>query len=382
MDGFDTRKEETTERSIADVRLEMLEKRKEEQERRMPKEPEKPIDPVQAEKRAREKKLDRRSIFIVLLGMIFIIMKLTVPVGIIYPTFEVDSSVIPETQLYTLNLHYGAEATYFGQTYDELSDTMKSYVQSGSVTMNGIRWNNRVDLFNDFIGYLLMAYGCFQLKKRRGTFFKMASYSALGCILLKLFIVTAPFYLNGIHLVWASLFIGIANFFLMISVTYLFVAGICQCLYDTPYQQDRTVLLLLWLLMFVVQTVVAVTTWVLVGSVTMIYNVLLFFLTAGFVWKVARLSAYIVEEDSVPNWSLKEIYLNSDRYRRRVLAREQRTMRKNATKEIAERRKKMEEAKKRAEGDASEKDIPYQDAGIKKIRRKDVIDRKQKSRKN
>lgn len=371
MNEFETQQQEEQAKSIAQIRLEALGKGKDEERRD-------PEPPVLSEKQIQEKKHDKMAIYMLLIGVIIVIMKLTIPVGIIYPEYQYDSSIIGEPQLYTLNLHYGAEATYLGQTYDELSEQMKSLVLSGDYYMDGLRWSNRIDLFNDFIGYVLMAYACFLLKKRRGRFFRFAGYCAAGSILTKLYIVTAPFYLTGSRLVWSVLCMGIANFFLMFSVVYFFIAGVCQCLDKVNFRQDRRVLLLLWFVMLIVQMIVGITSWMMIGSVTFLYNMILFFLLLGFLWKCVRLSEFIVREESVPDYSIKELFLNSDWYQRRALRRQQTDLRKNASREIKERRRKLEEARKRAEAESSERNIQYQDAGIKKIKRKDVIDQKGK----
>ncbi|MBE5922423.1 MAG: hypothetical protein E7269_06690 [Lachnospiraceae bacterium] len=289
---------------------------------------------------------DKVSIYIFLVGLIFLVMKLTIPMDFGYPTYNSNGSVIPATQLYTLNTHYGATATYLGMTYGELGEEMRAYVDSGKLTMDGVRWDTRMDLFNDFIGLALMAYACFRLKKRRGTFFTLGYVSAVAAIVMKAVICLAPYVLSGERLMWVAFFIGIANFFMKVSVSYFFVAGLCQCLDRVNYRQDRRILLLVWFLMFVVQAIVGITTWVLVGGVTMAYNIILFFLTAWFVWKVVQMSEFAVRNE-VAQQSLLEIYHNSDRYIRKMNYKEQKRLRKAANAEIRERRRKIEEAKRR-----------------------------------
>ncbi|MCD8118750.1 MAG: hypothetical protein LUE29_04595 [Lachnospiraceae bacterium] len=311
-----------------------------------PPEPEPELSPEEKKRQARERKEDKTCIYIFLVGLFVLLMKLTVPFDMGYPTYVADESVIPATQVYTLNTHYGAEPTYLGYTYDELSEESQSLVNEGTLEMDGVRYDNRVDLFNDFIGLGLMAFACFRLKKRRGTFFSLGFYTAVASIILKLFIVTAPYYLNGSRLLWPVFFIGIANFFMKVLVTYCFTAGMCQCLDRINYRQDRRTLLLTWFVMVVFQGVIGITSWVLLGAVTMAYNVILFFTMMFYIWKSYTLAEYAVRDWSVPRLSVGDLYKNSGYYQKKQQEKEHKKRQKQASEEIKERRRKLEEAKK------------------------------------
>jgi hypothetical protein len=284
-----------------------------------------------------EKKNNRICLVLLLLAVIFITLDLSVNIGNIYPDFQMYDGVKAswELQYYTINLHYGASLDV-------------AYQADGLIYVSGIHFTGaRVDLFSDYIGYILAFIAMAKmvgvkklmikkypqplpvpknaspadkrrikqrnkmmtekLVKGRPWMFKLGMITAVMAAVLNIGISVAPFFFNGMQLVMIALVLGIAAFTARMLVIYCFVAGVCNLLRGIQFRQDRRAIYIGWFVAFVCTCVTAITTWVDLGRLTLAYNIITLFAVAFYLYRIFILREYIVGDRPVSMEDVKEL---------------------------------------------------------------------------
>ena len=217
----------------------------------------------------------------VLAGIVFLALKLSFSTGLmIYPEYETDYKISSEFQAYTMNYFYGA-----------------SSVDSEELILDVHFTGFSIDIFCNIIGYILVIIGTSKIMEVSKVF-SLSKLLAIIGLVFAIIIEVLPFVFNGSRLCYISLAIGVAELFAALSVSYLFIYGICTILDDIAYKTDRKAIGLSYIGMCICMLVVAVVGWVsaVSGVLLAFYMLLCAFVTGLLVFNIYKVSDYIIKE--------------------------------------------------------------------------------------
>ncbi|MBE5939429.1 MAG: hypothetical protein E7266_03435 [Lachnospiraceae bacterium] len=220
----------------------------------------------------------KKYLIITLIGFLVLLMGRGIGTGMqIYPPYQPDAGVGPEFQYYTLNTFYGARVNW----------------ETENIAYTGYRF----PLFA-LAGYVLIIMGFGKLSTRSKVFSigKVMCIGAVGCVAV---LNVLPFLLNGTRLCWVTLLLGIAALGFEISAGYFLLCGMCNVLYGIAFKTDRVLMAIVWCLAVLCRIVVFVTTWVQLGGLTFVYNIILFWLWIFFLYCIWKLNEFITGEISM-----------------------------------------------------------------------------------
>ena len=150
------------------------------------------------------------SIILFLLGFLFIVLDVNIDTGIAYPNnYNNSDNVIGEFQYYNIKSTYGASCTY--KMIEDKHDSSLSDDNSDAVSTNEAKVidkvffdNIHIDIFNDIVGFILIAIAAFLLKNKGSRQFNYAILLCIISLILSIIIYILPFFVNGI-LLWRVL---------------------------------------------------------------------------------------------------------------------------------------------------------------------------------
>ena len=161
------------------------------------------------------------SIILFLLGFLFIVLDVNIDTGIAYPNnYNNSDNVIGEFQYYNIKSTYGASCTY--KMIEDKHDSSLSDDNSDAVSTNEAKVffdNIHIDIFNDIVGFILIAIAAFLLKNKGSRQFNYAILLSIISLILSIIIYILPFFVNGILL---------CNLVFAIGFAYLFIPY-CTC---------------------------------------------------------------------------------------------------------------------------------------------------------
>lgn len=224
------------------------------------------------------------------IGFVFITLDVDVETGFKYPNnYENTNSVIGEFQYYNIASNYNARCTYKFINSDRNSEaatqntqntssenTQNTTTQQGAKVIDKIYFENiEVDIFSDFIGFLLIFIACFGLKKSSRKF-NGAATTSIFAIILHSILFMLPFFANGLVLCNTAMVIGMAYLMCNVTTTFLFVNGLLSMCADICCRDERKWCKIIWYITCILQCLVTFVLWL--GSDTKaLYNLGLFF---------------------------------------------------------------------------------------------------------
>lgn len=226
-------------------------------------------------------KKDIRYLMIVLIGFMVLIFDQHVRcswLNGIYPPFVESPNINVEFQLYTLNYLFGMSYHIYEYTIGELA------------------YNLKVDIFSDFIGYILIAYGMMRLSKKT-KIFNIGVMTSIAAIVIYIVTRLLPFVFNGQQLSYICFFLIIAQAGVEICIGYMFVYGVCDLLPGYQFVRDRKAIVISWFAAVVLNIVIVVLGWLapVMNSVLLTcYNIFDLAANLLFFYLVFRVRDYIL----------------------------------------------------------------------------------------
>lgn len=215
------------------------------------------------------------KLFFILLavGFIFISLDVDIRTSLSYPhPYHNSENVIGEFQYYNISSNYGAKCSYkFIDTSSSedntknttTTDTTKaSTVTIQTKVIDEVFFDNiHIDIFNDFIGFLLICIACIGLRKNN-KFFSFAAICAFCGLLLHIILKALPFIINGLFLCNISMVLGIAYLGSIILTTFLFTRGLFAMCPDVCCRDERKWGKIAWFISMVLQILVTFIFWI------------------------------------------------------------------------------------------------------------------------
>ncbi len=192
----------------------------------------------------------------------------------IYPSYEPSAEVGPEFQYYNLNTFYGAAVEWD--------------------TENIVYTGYRIPLFS-VVGYILIVIGFGKLSLRSKVF-SIGKVMTMAALFFVICLNILPFFMNGYKLCWIAMLLGIACLGFELSAGYFLLFGVCSILGGVAFKTDKVAMAITWCVSALVRVVVFLTTWVQLGTLTFVYNVILFWLWVLFFYFIWRVNEFITGE--------------------------------------------------------------------------------------
>lgn len=226
------------------------------------------------------------------IGFIFISLDVDVETGLKYPDeYTNTDAVIGEFQYYNIASNYNARCTYKfidanagkedtqqNTQNDSSSDATQNTgtTQQGTKVIDKIYFENiEIDIFNDFVGFLLIFIACLGLNKCSRKF-KGAASTSLFAIILYSIKFMLPFVTNGLLLCNAAMTIGLAYLICNVTTTFLFTKGLLSMCTDVCCRDERKWCGIIWYMTCILLCLVTFVLW-LGSDFKMLYNLGLFF---------------------------------------------------------------------------------------------------------
>lgn len=221
------------------------------------------------------------AFFMLIIGFILIALDVDVRTGFSYPTqYKNTNEVIGEYQFYNIASNYGAKCTY---KYIDNSDSSKKgnsalseYQTSATqqnVTVNAAKAaqtkvidkvffdNIHIDIFNDFVGFILIIIACLMFRKVDRTF-SLAALCAFCGVILRIILSSLPFFINGLLLCNISMIMGISYLGVCLATSFLFTRGLFKMIPDVCCRDERKWGKMAWFVSFVLMILVTFIMWV------------------------------------------------------------------------------------------------------------------------
>lgn len=224
--------------------------------------------------------------YLIMLAIGFILISLDVHVytNQNYPNeYSNSNQVIGEFQYYTLASTYGARCSYKlidsgnnntkSENLTDINVNSKSSTSSGQTikVIDKVFFKNiRIDIFNDFIGFILIGFACFKFWAVSNKF-RFSSICALCGFILNGIIALLPFLFNGLLLCNIALILGLFYLVCCLFTIYLTVNGLLGMCRDVCCRDERKWCRICWFVSFVLQILVTFIFW-LGSDFQMLYN--------------------------------------------------------------------------------------------------------------
>jgi len=232
---------------------------------------------------------DRKILLLVIIGLFFVMFdqKINIKGFNPYPEYKTSYEYNGEFQYYTLNYHYGANATI---------------VEDSIVNVS---YANGIDILPDALGFMIMAYALIKLSKK-SRIFVLSSFMAVFGAVASIIISILPFFINGMPLSYAGFWGGIALFGIEAATSYLFVIGVCDMLRGYYFSREKKAIVIAWFCAMVLNAVVCFIRWIAVLSPMLLitYEVIQLFVNLLFYYFVMSNSEYIVKDKEIEDASL------------------------------------------------------------------------------
>lgn len=225
------------------------------------------------------------------IGFVFITLDVNVETSFTYPQeYANTDEVIGEFQYYNIASNYNARCTYkfidaSGDNKNEqnnLDSTSPDATQNTETAQQGTKVidkiyfeNIEIDIFNDFVGFLLILIACLGLRKASRRF-RGAAATSIFAMTLYVIIFMLPFVTNGLFLCNIAMTTGLAYLICNITTTFLFANGLFSMCADICCRDERKWCKILWYMTCIIQCLVTFVFW-LGADFKMLYNLGLFF---------------------------------------------------------------------------------------------------------
>lgn len=210
----------------------------------------------------------RFYIFLVVAGFLLLAVDIYSSTGIDYPQkYKNNKNIIGEYQYYNIQLFYTATYTLKpleitsapSEPVDTTQNSESSY--SSAEVIDDVFFDGfKIDIFNDVVGFLLIAISCFGLLKYE-KLFKPGLVFAITSIVVKLILTALPFALNGMALCNIALGVGIAYLAATILTTYFTSKGFINLIKDSCCRQERLWVNTSWFVSMVLMVLIMFVSW-------------------------------------------------------------------------------------------------------------------------
>ena len=203
------------------------------------------------------------ALLLLSLGFIFIVLDIPFATNLTYPNeYENSKKTIGEYQYYNIASNYGATCTY------KMMDDSKSDEETANNTtpklakvIDKVYFSNiQIDIFNDFVGFILILIGSLLLV-RCAKQFRFAILCSISGIIVHGLMFSLPFIINGIQLTNASFFIGMIYLAINIVTIYLVTAALLKMIPGPWCRDERKWCKILWFASFASQCLATFTFW-------------------------------------------------------------------------------------------------------------------------
>ncbi len=222
----------------------------------------------------------KKYLIITIIGFVVLLLGRGIETSfLIYPSYEPSAEIGPEFQYYTLNTFYGASVGVTTEAWD-----------TATIQFTGFR----IPIF-PLAGYILIILGFGKLSIRSKIFSigkMMAMLSLIGVVVINIL----PFIMTGHKLCYVAMLIGIANLGFELSAGYFLLCGICSILTGIAFKSDKVAMAITWCVAALVRVVVFFTTWIQLAGLTLVYNIILFWLWVLFIYFIWKVKEYITGE--------------------------------------------------------------------------------------
>lgn len=208
------------------------------------------------------------------IGFIFLALDVDLKTNIAYPhPYNNSKEVIGEFQFYNISSNYGAKCSYkFIDTSSSKEDSQKNTAQSETTSVSTgsaqtkvideVFFDNiHIDIFNDFIGFLLIFIACIGLRKCNKVF-SFGAICAFCGLFLHIILKALPFIFNGLFLCNISMVLGMAYLGSIILTTFLFTRGLFSMCSDVCCRDERKWGKIAWFISMVLQILVTFIFWI------------------------------------------------------------------------------------------------------------------------
>lgn len=216
----------------------------------------------------------KKYVTLIVIGFLLVILDINVYTGIKYPAeYKNSDSVIGEFQYYNIKSTYGATCNY---KLLEATNADSANTYQGSQVIDDVFFGNiRIDIFNDFIGYFLIAFSCLMLS-HAGKSFKISTVFALISFILHGVICALPFIFNGVALCNIVMILNIAYIGCGILTTFMFTNSFIKLFPDTCCRDERLWLNTAWFVSAILQVLTSFIFW-LGSDMLSLFNLGIFF---------------------------------------------------------------------------------------------------------
>ena len=207
---------------------------------------------------------------LLIVGFLCIVLDFNVTTSLTYPKqYENTKQVIGEFQYYNIASNYNAYCDYKLLNSSGNVDIISPYENSSQAhysttakVINNIYYKNlQIDLFNDFIGFLLIFIasmgfsGC-------GRRFRFGAFTALCSFVIHGIIVFLPFFANGLLLCYLAFFIGAAYLASSLITMFFVTYGLFRMCPGVSCRDERKWCKILWYIIFSLQILTTFIFWV------------------------------------------------------------------------------------------------------------------------
>lgn len=225
-------------------------------------------------------------IFLFFAGFLLLAVNLYVKTGLNYPSeYENDKNIIGEYQYYNIKTFFGATCTMKKLDRVDSSDSAITSDSANTKALN-ISYSDaefvdevffdgiRIDIFNDILGFILIAVCCFVLSKYRLLFRPAFIFTVIG-ILLKIILAVLPWFCNGMLLCNLAIGFGISYLAAIIISTFFASKGFIGLIQDSCCRDERLWLNTSWFVSMVLFILIFILKWLDLYSMAYFFNVVL-----------------------------------------------------------------------------------------------------------
>ena len=230
----------------------------------------------------------KKYILMLAIGFILIVLDVHVYTNLNYPNEYINSNqVIGEFQYYNLASTYGARCNYkminseskkvSGASSQTAKGDSNNSVSSGQTikVIDKVYFKNiRIDIFNDFIGFVFIMIACFKLRVASKKF-QLSGLCALCGFILNGILAILPFIFNGLFLCNLVFVLGLTYLACNLLTVFLFVNGLLSMCQDVCCRDERKWCRICWFISFVLQILTTFVFW-LGSDFKMLFNLGLF----------------------------------------------------------------------------------------------------------
>lgn len=205
------------------------------------------------------------------IGFIFICLDVDVRTNFSYPKkYANTNAVTGEFQYYNISSLYGATCNYklidtTSSNNSEQTNIAEQATNAQTATetkvIDKVFFDNiHIDIFNDFIGLILILIACMKLGivNRR---FRFGALSAFCGIILHMLISLLPFMVNGLLLCNISMIMGISYLACNLLTSFLFTNGLFKMCPQVCCRDERKWGKMTWFVSFTLQILITFIFW-------------------------------------------------------------------------------------------------------------------------